>query len=191
MQPEKDTLVEHGKSVTVVVSRMIFPGHEKDYDAWLERLAAAAKEARGNIGVTILRPAPGKQGLHHVVFYFKDKDSVHEWEDSYIRQKLSWEADAFSRRSRQEATGLEAWFSIPECPELDTPPHWKMAIVTFIGVFFGSCAIIALLELFWKKPNLFAFNAVVGVLLVSLLTWLLMPFLSRHVFRRFLYGRSK
>jgi len=184
---ENDTIVTNGKSVTVVVSRRVFPGREKDYDEWVRRLVAAATEARGNTGATMLIPAPGKTGLYHVVLHFADRDSVHEWEDSYIRQKLSYEADAFSRRSRQEATGLETWFSIPECPELETPPHWKMAIVTFIAVYITSMVIVPILELFLKGANVFLFNFLVGVLLVSILTWAIMPFFSRVVFRKWLY----
>lgn len=187
MEQEKDRVVENGKAVTVVVSRVVYPGHEKDYDEWLQRQVAAAKEARGNTGVTILRPAPGKSGLNHVVLYFKDKESVHEWEDSYIRQKLSWEADAFSRRIRQEATGLEAWFSIPQCPELETPPHWKMAIVTFLAVYVLSIIIVPLLQRI-SSLNFYVESILVAGLLVGILTWAVMPFLSRHVFRRFLYG---
>ena len=183
----EDKTITYGKAVTVVVSRRVFPGHEKDYDEWVKKLADAAKESPGNTGVTILVPSRGQAGLHHVVMYFADEKSMHQWETSYIRQKLSHEADAFSRRIRQEATGLETWFSIPECPELEAPPQWKMAIVTFIGVFLGSCGIIALIELFWKGPNFFAFNAVVGAVLVTVLTWVIMPIFSRYIFRKWLY----
>ena len=184
---ENDTIVTNGKSVTVVVSRRVFPGHEKDYDEWVRRLVAAATEAKGNTGATMLIPAPGKPGLHHVVLHFADQASVHEWEDSYIRQKLSYEADAFSRRSRQEATGLETWFSIPECPELETPPRWKMAIVTFIAVYLLSIIIIPVQEIFLKGANFYLLNILTAALLVGILTWAVMPWLSRYVFRKWLY----
>jgi uncharacterized protein len=184
---DRDTIIPGKKTVTVVVSRTVFPGHDKEYDDWVQRLAEAAKESPGSTGVTILVPEQGKSGLHHVVMHFADEKSMHIWETSYVRQKLSHEADAFSRRIRQQATGLETWFSIPECPQLETPPHWKMAIVTFIAVYIGSCGIILLIDLFWKEPNFWAFNAVVGAALVSLLTWGLMPVFSRYVFRKWLY----
>lgn len=188
MENEKDTILPgSGKSVTVVVSRTVFPGHERDYDEWVRKLVDAAKEARGNTGVTILIPAPGKAGLHHVVMHFKDKDSLHEWEDSYIRQKLSYEADAFSRKSRQEATGLETWFSIPECPELETPPHWKMGIVTFIAVYLVSIIIVPVLDIFLKGSNFYLLNILTCALLVGILTWVVMPLFSRYIFRKWMY----
>ena len=97
---ESDMIVPGEKSVTVVISRRVFPGHERDYDEWVRRLVAAATEAPGNTGATMLIPEPGKPGLYHVVLRFAGQDAVHAWEDSYIRQKLSHEADAFSKRGR-------------------------------------------------------------------------------------------
>jgi antibiotic biosynthesis monooxygenase (ABM) superfamily enzyme len=137
--------------------------------------------------VTMLVPEPGKSGLHHVILRFADEKSVHLWETSYVRQKLSHEADVFSRRSRQEATGLETWFAIPECPELEAPPRWKMAVVTFLAVYALSIIILPLLKLVFKDINFYLESVLVAGLLVVILTRAVMPFLSRHVFRKWLY----
>jgi antibiotic biosynthesis monooxygenase (ABM) superfamily enzyme len=183
---EKDTVVSGQKEVTIVVSRNVFPGREKDYDEWVRRLIAEATKAPGNLGVTMLIPEPGKAGLHHIVFRFADEKSMHTWETSYIRQKLSHEADEFSRRSRQEATGLETWFAVPECPELEAPPRWKMAIVTFLAVYVLSIIIVPLLGWLFSI-NFYVESILVAGLLVGILTWAVMPFLSRYVFRKWLY----
>jgi len=185
---ENDTVITGSKkSVTIIVSRTVFPGHESDYDEWVRRLVAAAREAPGNTGVTMLIPEAGKSGLHHVVMNFADEKSMHIWETSYTRQKLSHEADAFSRSVRQAATGLETWFSIPECPELETPPQWKMAIVTFIGVYLLSIAIIKTQDFIFKHQNFYLSILITGALLVGILTWIVMPLFSRYVFRKWLY----
>jgi antibiotic biosynthesis monooxygenase (ABM) superfamily enzyme len=183
---EDDRIVTTKNAVTVVVSRRVTPGHERDYDDWVRRLVAAAKEAPGNIGATLLIPEPGTAGLNHVILRFADEKSVHQWETSYIRQKLSHEADAFSQRSRQEATGLETWFSIPQCPELAPPPRWKMAAVTFLAVYVLSLVIVRLLQWLFNL-NFFLESFLVAALLVGILTWLVMPFLSQVVFRKWLY----
>ncbi len=176
-----------GKSVTVVVSRTVFPGYEKEYDAWVRKMSEAARQSPGNTGVTMLIPEPGKGGLHHVIFNFADEKSMHIWETSYVRQKLSHEADAFSRRSRQMQTGMETWFNIPDCPQLETPPHWKMAAVTSLAVIIASIVIIKILDLFWIDANFYLFNIVVGILVVSSLTWGIMPVFSRYIFKKWLY----
>jgi antibiotic biosynthesis monooxygenase (ABM) superfamily enzyme len=190
MDTDKDTIVSKGKDVTVVVSRNVFPGHEKEYDDWVRRLVAAAKESPGNQGVTILIPERGKTGLHHVVMKFANEKSMLQWETSYTRQKLSHEADEFSERVRQEATGMETWFSIPAHPELTTPPHWKMAIVTFIAVYIVGSIFVPIVGNIMDGANFYVENIVVSAVLVALLTWLVMPVFSRYIFRRWLY-RSK
>ncbi|MFC1942474.1 hypothetical protein ACFLWU_04575 [Chloroflexota bacterium] len=180
-------IVPTGKDVTVVVSRTVFPGREKEYDEWVRRLVDAASEAPGNKGVTTLIPQKGKAGLYHVVFRFKDQASVDIWEISAARQRLTSEADQFSRSHRQAATGLETWFSIPNCPQVDTPPHWKQAIVTTIGVYAVSAIIIKVLGLFSLVWNFYVENILVSALVVGALTWVVMPFLTRVVFRKWLY----
>jgi antibiotic biosynthesis monooxygenase (ABM) superfamily enzyme len=184
---EQDRIIPGKKDVTVVVSRNVFPGHERDYDDWVRRQVAAAKQAPGNKGVTMLIPPPGKTGLHHLVLRFTDQKSVQAWEDSEIRKELSREADSFSRMSRQEATGLETWFSIPEYPELETPPRWKMATVTFIAAYLLTAIIVPLEEIVFKDVNFFLVNILTSVLLVGILTYALMPWFSRYVFRKWLY----
>ncbi|HJX11914.1 MAG TPA: antibiotic biosynthesis monooxygenase [Dehalococcoidales bacterium] len=182
-----DVIVPAGKSTTVVVSRNVSPGREREYDEWVRRLVAAATRAPGNRGATMLIPEPGKRGLYHVVLRFADRDSVATWENSNERKELSNEADAFSRSSRQEATGLETWFSIPECPELAPPPRWKMSVVAFIAAYVLTIIIVPLelryLES-WAFPVL---NILTCVLLVILMTYAVMPFLSRFIFRHWLY----
>ena len=187
---DKDTIVPSGKDITVVVSRNVSPGREQDYDNWVRRLVAAAKETPGNSGVSILVPEPGKTGLYHVVLRFADEKSVHQWETSYVRQKLSHEADEFSERVRQEATGLETWFSIPEHPELTTPPHWKMFLVTSLAVYIVSIIVIKPIQWIMSGIDFYVETIVVSLVVVGSLTWLVMPIFSRYIFRKWLYKRK-
>jgi uncharacterized protein len=184
---ENDLVSQTGKDITIVVSRTLFPGREKEYGDWVRKLVTAAAEAPGNVGVTTLIPQRGKGGLHHVVIRFKDQSSAEAWEISPIRIKLTAEADQFSRSHREAATGLETWFEIPECPQLDTPPHWKQAFVTFIGVYVVSVVVIKLLGLLNLGWNFFIENILVSALVVAALTWAVMPFLTRVIFRKWLY----
>jgi hypothetical protein len=184
---ENETNMPQEKPVTVVISRQVLPGHDRDYIAWVHRLVDAATEAPGNTGATMLTPGPGKPGLYHAILRFTDAESVHRWEDSYIRQKLSHEADAFSVKSRQEATGMETWFSIPECPELTTPPQWKMFLITTLAVYAMSVLFVKLEELLKLNWNFYLLNILTSALVVGALTWAVMPWFSRYIFRKWLY----
>jgi uncharacterized protein len=190
-----DTIMHEGTDVTVVVSRTVKPGNEIRYDRWVRRLVAAATEAPGNTGVTMLIPEPGKVGLYHVVFHFKDQASVDAWEKSERRQKLTGEADQFSQAYRQASTGLETWFTIPDCPHLAAPPHWKMFLITTLAVFIVSLGIIPFVTWLFDGFTLhienvgefFLESLVNSIFIVGILTWAVMPFFSRKIFQKWLY----
>lgn len=184
---ENDVIIPTGKDVTIAISRTVFPGRVNEYEEWIRKMVTAASKAPGNLGVTTLIPQTGKTGLYHVLFRFKDQASTDAWENSEIRKNLTKEADQFSRYQRQAAAGLETWFTIPECPQLDVPSHWKQSLVTTIGVYAASTVIIKILGLFNLGLNFYFENLIVAALVVVSLTWAVMPFLSRVVFRKWLY----
>jgi uncharacterized protein len=184
---ENDIMIPTGKDVTIVISRTVFPGKINEYEEWIRKMVTAASKAPGNLGITTLIPQKGESGLYHVVFRFKNQASADAWENSEIRKNLTSEAEKFSRYHRQAATGLETWFTIPECPQLDVPPHWKQSLVTTIGVYIASTVIIKVFGLFNLGLNFYIENLIVAALVVASLTWAVMPFLSRMVFRKWLY----
>jgi uncharacterized protein len=183
----KDKTIAGRKDVTVVSSRTIFPGKENEYNEFVHRMVAAASAAPGNLGITTLIPQKGKSGLYHIVLRFKDQAAVDAWENSDIRKQLTMEADKFSRHERQAATGVEAWFTIPECPQVNVPPHWKQVIVTTIGVFVMSTIFIKMFVFLNFGLNFYVENLIISALVVISLTFATMPFLNRIVFRKWLY----
>jgi antibiotic biosynthesis monooxygenase (ABM) superfamily enzyme len=54
---------------------------------------------------------------------------------SIVREslKLLDEANNYSIRHYESATGMETWFTLPDLKTIIAPPKWKMAIVVFIG----------------------------------------------------------
>jgi len=80
-------------------------------------------------------------------------------------------------RTYRELHSLEAWFHT-----LGAPPQWKMALLTWLGVWPTSWLVGALIG-----PPLAGFptalsSAIVAAVIVVCLTWLVMPALVR-VFR--------
>jgi antibiotic biosynthesis monooxygenase (ABM) superfamily enzyme len=184
---ENDMMFQTGKKVTIAISRTVFPGRVDQYEEWIRKMLSAASKAQGYTGVTTLIPQKGKAGLYHVLFRFEDQATADAWEKSEIRKHLTREADEFSRYHRQAATGLETWFTVPECPQVDVPSHWKQALVTTVGVYFASTVIIRVYGLFNLGLNFYIENLIISALVVTSLTWAIMPFLSRVVFRKWLY----
>src|SRR5436190_2194288 len=70
--------------------------------------------------------------------------------------------------------GLEAWFRSP-----NPPPRWKMAVATFLGVFPTAMILnLTIGPAIGSWPFLVA-NAVFNACIVALLTWVVMPLITR------------
>src|SRR5919109_2427767 len=122
---------------TVVVSRKIKPGCEKDYDDWLRHFLMLARKVPGYLGTTtIMEGSTDSAAIRHIIHRFRDKASLDAWENSEELRKLIEEVDNYSTRYLQKATGLETWFTLPESKAIVAPPpKWKMTIVAFIGAY--------------------------------------------------------
>ena len=92
-----------------------------------------------------------------------------QW-DEYATQFVDWRMDS------SQAAGLEAFFQgVPGGP----PPKWKMAVVTWLGVFPA----VVLWSWVVRKslsglPSLVT-TAIVSALVVATLAWVAMPLLTR------------
>lgn len=176
----------HEDDATLVVSRRIKPGREKEYEDWLRRITAAAKEFPGFIGVTTLAPKDAESNVRFLVWRFEDRKTLENWKNSPKRLSFIKEVDNYASHYFAEATGMETWFALPDMETVIAPPKWKMALVTIFGAFIVSFLAHLLLNPFFDPWPLFASTLVYIVILVGLLTYLVMPHLSRF-FRRWLY----
>jgi antibiotic biosynthesis monooxygenase (ABM) superfamily enzyme len=153
---EHNDRAEHPSGpITIVVTRDIFPGRERDYEEWALRLALAA-DRYGATGHTIITPDAATPTRRVFVHHFPDEEAMRSWEESEERNRLVEEADEFSAQHYQRASGLETWFTLPGERAIVPPPRWKQRA------------------------------AVTPVVLLSLMTYVVMPLLTR-LFRGWLY----
>jgi len=78
----------------------------------------------------------------------------------------------------EELTGLESWFTLPGAP-LRAFPKWKMAIATFLGVFPVAMLLSLTLGRVTASWNFILANLVFNACVVALLTWIVMPVITR------------
>jgi antibiotic biosynthesis monooxygenase (ABM) superfamily enzyme len=100
------------KMVTSLVSRSIKPGYEKNYDGWLRRFLEFERKALGYLGTTVVLPG-GTNSLRYIIRRFTDKASMDIWDNSPEVQRLLQDANRYSTRHYETATGLETWFMLP------------------------------------------------------------------------------
>ncbi len=172
--------------VTVTVARRVAAGREHEFEQWYDGIIGAAGRFPGFLGSGVLRPHTAEQDWH-VVYRFADPASLSRWEQSPERAEWLRRADDLAEETGvRQVTGLETWFAMPG-RTAPAPPKWKMALVTLAAI-----VPLVLLMNILVVPHLAGWPLVARALVFSgtltgLMTWVVMPRITR-LFRRFLYG---
>ena len=177
-----------GEEATLVVSRRIRSGREKEYSDWVRRVIAAANEFPGYRGVTTLSPQGFDSDVRYVIWRFDNQKDLDNWERSEIRNKFFLEVQNYAEQRYEKATGMETWFSLPDMHRIAAPPRWKMFLVTTLAAFVVSFILRSILTPYLGGSPLILTSLIYSALLVGVLTYFAMPWLSR-LFRGWLYAR--
>jgi len=165
---------------TVVVHRRIREGSEAEFQAAMLEFTRFALGFPGHRGMRLLRLVAGGRD-YTVVARFASKKVRRDF-------TATPEYAAWMRRLRDltesdpridELSGLEGWFAVDDVPGLPNPGKLKMAVATFIGVFPVS-AILGLLVIPYLQALQWPLvDAIVSAIIVILLTWVVMPIVTR------------
>jgi antibiotic biosynthesis monooxygenase (ABM) superfamily enzyme len=180
-----------GGPVTTAVTRRVKPGHEAQYEAFLEGIIAAASHFPGYLGTEIFRPdKPADE--YRTVYRFDDARHLRAWLDS--DEHLAWlaraEPHAAGATQTQFLTGLESWFTLPADPGAPPPPPYKMALLTWITIFPLISGIVAVFGPTLARIPLVPRTAITTAIAVPVMTWILMPRVTR-LLRPWLFPRHR
>jgi len=168
-------------AITVCITRTVKPGREAEFERALHDFVQRSLTLPGQHGVHIMRPAPGDGSREYgIIRKFVDHDAVMAFRTSaeYLEwNQLAVELTEGNGRT-EELTGLESWFTLPGAA-VHALPKWKMAIATFIGVFPVAAVLGMTLGPVIHTWNFILRNAVFNACVVILLTWVVMPFVTR------------
>ena len=170
--------VNESGPLTVIVTWRVRQGCEQDFEAWRREISAAALRFPGHMGIDVILPGTTR-GEYVVVFRFDTYQHLCAWQESDIRRELLKRAEPFRERepSYKLESGLEYWFAPPGIQA--SPPCWKMALVTVLGVWPVSMLVPWLLNPFIGNLSLALQALLIAVGIVILLTWGVMPLLVR------------
>ena len=91
----------------------------------------------------------------------------------------------------EELSGLEGWFTLPEDVGLAKPPKYKMALATFLGVFPVAMTLNLTLGPAIRSWPFVVSSAVFNASVVILLTWLVMPLVTRVLHLGYSHKRAE
>jgi uncharacterized protein len=174
--------------VTTTVTRQVKPGHEVFYESFLEGIAAAAARFPGHLGVEVFRPPSASEGDYRVVYRFDTGEHLRAWLDS--DERAAWleraEPHVIGPMRTRFLTGLEAWFTLPDRPGIPPPRPYKMALVTWVTIFPLITLVVRVLNPLLERLTLVPRLAVTTAVTVPIMTWLVMPRITR-LLRTWLY----
>ena len=164
--------------VHVAITRRVRPGCEAEFQQALRKFFQASFAEGGVWGANMLTPPPGSNSREFgILRTFADE---HERDAFYASPMFkAWEERARTLTEGEpeyrELHGLEAWFRSPGNP----PPRWKMAVATFLGVLPVAMILNLTLGPTIKSWPFILRNAVFNASVVALLTWVVMPLITR------------
>jgi uncharacterized protein len=163
--------------IHVAVVRTVTSGCEAEFQQALREFFQTSFAHGGVLGATMIVPPPGSNsrefGILRTFADEKERDDFYKspaFEAWRKRVTPLTEGEPVYRQLH----GLEAWFRSPA-----PPPRWKMAVATYLGVL----PVVILLSL-TLGPAIsswhFLFNHIVfNMCVVALLTWIVMPLVTR------------
>jgi uncharacterized protein len=177
---------EPADPVTVTVARRVAPGREGDFEDWAADIMRVAKRFPGFLGGGVLRPGEAGQEWH-IVYRFASDQQLQRWEASPERARELERAEPWMDETGvQRVSGLETWFELPG-RTAPAPPRRKMWAITMLAIFPLSLAFNALVGPHVGGLALPLRTLLFSGTLVTLMTWVVMPRMTR-LFRGWLYG---
>ena len=163
-EPLASNSSEENYLVTAVISHVVKPGRDQGYEAWFHGIAADARKFKGHLGVSTIRPQHHAHPEYVVILKFDCYNNLKNWLESDVRREWIERLQPLIEKPEdiQTLTGLETWFTLPNKSMKAPPPRYKMALVTWLGVFVTI--------------------SILNRLLVPLLSWL--PALARQTENR-------
>ncbi|MCA1007831.1 antibiotic biosynthesis monooxygenase [Rhodococcus hoagii] len=178
--PTQNVLLENGSdAVTVVVSHPPVPGRESEFLAWQHRITDAERKFPGFRGSEWHPPIPGVQDDWTILFTFDSQEHLDRWLDSPERASLLAEGSAFKDFTvRPIPSPYGSWF--PATGAGDAPvPSWKTALSVLVGLYPLVVVLTITIDELWPGAPLWASLLIGNIASVCLLTWVVMPVVTR------------
>ena len=182
--------------VTTMVTRRIVPGREAEYAEGLREVAQTARGFDGHQGVTVLGPHGGPPTEFTAIFTL-----LAPAVDLFVAETVAslahagavldgakaggkpvWLSVTVDDEDVESLTGLEPWFTLPNRVVNRPPARWKMAVLTTLGVYPMLLVLGVVLNPVvgdWPMALRLGASLVLGI---PLMTWFIMPGLSRIFF---------
>jgi antibiotic biosynthesis monooxygenase (ABM) superfamily enzyme len=175
----------------LLVSRRAKSGHEAEFEWLMAEFITAAEAFPGCLGAQSVHPGDEEaveDTLYHALMAFEDAASLEAWQQSTERAAGLASIAPYIEGSTMERgiSGLAHWFQPKAATKAGQPPRWKVAVVTWLGIFPTVYLLFKLLGDILAPWSLLPRIFVLTMLVVAIMTWGVAPQLTR-LFRPWLF----
>ena len=162
-------------AVSEIVTTLVKPGKEREYQAWAERIHLAEAQFPGYRGGFLQPPLSQQQPEWTTLVRFATPEQLDAWLNSAQRASLLREHAALveSWDHRRAPSSFAGWF--PEGATVNAPPAWKQSMLVILVLFPIVMLELRFLDPLLGKLNLAGSTFIGNVISVSLLAWPFMP----------------
>jgi len=169
--------------VAMVFTHRVAKDKVEDYLAWRRKTIEAQAHYPGYLATEFFKPHGTFQNEWvDIVRYDSTADLTH-WMESKERAALLKELEPIVESMHaHQVTGLEGWFALNRGSDGTTggPPSWKQALAVLFALY-PTVMVLNFLNPLWRNLP-FADQMLIGnILSVALLTYLVMPWVSRFL----------
>lgn len=174
--------------VTIIVKRRPKPDKIKEFEAVMSGTTKDAMKFEGHLGANIILPTKAGD-YYRIVFKFDSMRHYLAWEGSEVRQGWleRYVEVSIGDQELEILSGLETWFTMPGGETLVPPPKHKMLVVIWLSIFPLSLIIYYALHPLVDSLHIVTQIAITSVIMVSLMTYLVMPVMAK-LFHRWLHS---
>ena len=172
--------------VTFAIARRAKSGKTEEFERWLDDIIHEAMKFKGHMGANIIRPSNMSNPEYVIILRFDNFENLEKWEKSEIRKKwIEKGKDLIEGKAKMEKqTGLEFWFTpasarASTAAEQQQPPRYKMAIVVTGIIFVLVSTLLPQVEQATVGLPVLLSTFVGVAIMVLLMTYVIMPSVTR------------
>ena len=167
---------------TVLVSHPVDPADEDEFLAWQQRVTDAERQFPGFLGAELFRPVPGAQREWTALVPLRLRRARRRAGSSRPSASgCSAEGERFRDfELRRISSPFGSWFSSPDDGgENPGPARWKTALSVLVALYPTVVLLTLGISEVWARRPLWLSLLIGNIMSVSLLTWVVMPIVTR------------
>lgn len=168
------------KPVYVAITRKVKPGCEEAFEKAILSFFSQTLNAGDSLGAQLLLPMPDTDThTYGILRSFANEKAREEFyqSENFLKWQEAVKAFVEEDYTRRHLHGLEAFFNDPGI--IAPPPRWKMAILTWLGVWPTVLVVSELVSTRLTGLPFWLNNGFSNLFVVAALTWVVMPLFTR------------